>query len=126
MYEDILDALKDGLTADELREHLDASIESAQEQIAEEEGQAAKENELENARETLAIAIVDYLLTLGVVSDDRDTVVDLVEELQDYMEGIEPYLDVIKELAEQTTARKSKTPETVFDSIRLFGFPKII
>ncbi len=101
----LTEALRDGVTLDEIRESFEASLQKAQDEVnAEKAAAAAKEHEkeccgkckcdgdshLDICREELIYDIIEYFIALGVISKD---------EFDD--EDINKITDAIKEVEEQ-------------------------
>lgn len=126
MYEDILNALRNGCSADQFITDIELAVQQAEEQIAAEEAEKAKKAELANARETVSIAVVDYLLEIGIVPDDEEVVIGLVNHLQDYLKMKEPSFEIIKNFLEQTETKNLEALEKVFDPTSLIKLSGII
>lgn len=98
----LTDALRDGVSLEDIRKSFESALQEAQSEIAAE--QAAKTTKhcngdcgecedvnLDEAREDMVLAVIDYLAAFGILPEDM--------EITD--EDIDQLLDTIKEVEEQ-------------------------
>lgn len=128
----LTDALRDGVSLEDIRKSFETALQEAQSEIAAEQAtQASKCNgdcgqcdcgeiDLDEAREDMVLAVIDYLTALGIMPEDMeitDEDIDtLLESLEEIKEQYKAKLNFMKMLAamakmdaEQSTKEKVDT-----------------
>lgn len=127
----LIDALRDGVSLDEIRESFETALQEAQDEIAAEKAAEAAEFEdeetfydldLDEAREELAWAIVNYIEALDILPEGMEITDENVEDLIEVIESVEEEYkaqlsfikmlpDIITRAAKETaTAKANKAP----------------
>lgn len=110
----LTDALRDGASPEDIRKSFEAALQDAQNEVAAEQAEASKfcggdkecggdcahcsecaECELDEAREDMIYAVLDYLMALGLIPEDL--------EIKD--EDIEHLIETIKEVEDEYKAK---------------------
>lgn len=87
------DALRQGASAETLREQFEAQLKAAQNEVAAEKKVQEEENEdditLDDLREDLVCVALDYLTAVGVIPEDMDITDEDIDELIEAIKGAE-------------------------------------
>jgi ATP-dependent protease HslVU (ClpYQ) peptidase subunit len=87
------DALRQGASAETLREQFEAQLKAAQNEVAAEKKAQEEENEdevtLDELREEAVCVILDYLTAVGVIPEDMDITDEDIDELIEAIKGAE-------------------------------------
>jgi ATP-dependent protease HslVU (ClpYQ) peptidase subunit len=85
------DALRQGASAETLREQFEAQLKAAQNEVAAEKKAQEKEDEvtLDELREEAVCVILDYLTAVGVIPEDMDITDEDIDELIEAIKGAE-------------------------------------
>ena len=85
---DIKDALNNGVSFDDLMHHFKNAIEDAQDEIAEEKANTAREAGVDQCREDVIVALTAYLDAIGVLDVDTVSEKDM-EKLEELLKDFE-------------------------------------
>jgi ATP-dependent protease HslVU (ClpYQ) peptidase subunit len=85
------DALRQGASAETLREQFEAQLKAAQNEVAAEKKAQEKEDEvtLDELREEAVCVILDYLTAVGVIPEDMNITDEDIDELIEAIKGAE-------------------------------------
>lgn len=129
----LTDALRDGASPDDIRKSFEAALQDAQNEVAAE--QAAKvrtedkcsgdcahctecaECELDEAREDMIYAVLDYLTALGLIpedleieDDDIDTLIESIKEVENEFKAKIGFMRMLADIARMKEAEKEEKP----------------
>jgi len=128
----LADALRNGDNPDEIRAGFEAALQAAQNEVAAEQAAKAEnkcagncngctecaEEYLDETREEMIYAVLDYLTALGLISEDMEITDEDVEHLNEAIKEIETefrakigFLKMLSDLADMKAAMT--TPEKV-------------
>ena len=85
---DIKDALNNGVSFDDLMHHFKNAIEDAQDEIAKEKANTARNAGVDQCREDVIVALTAYLDAIGVLDVDTVSEKDM-EKLEDILKNFE-------------------------------------
>lgn len=128
----LTDALRDGVSLEDIRKSFETALQEAQSEIAAEQAaQASKCNDdcgqcdcgeidLDEAREDMVLAVIDYLTALGIMPEDMeitdediDTLLESLEEIEEQYKAKLNFMKMLAAMAkmdaEQSTKEKVDT-----------------
>ena len=85
---DIKDALNNGVSFDDLMHHFKNAIEDAQDEIAKEKANTARNAGVDQCREDVIVALTAYLDAIGVLDVDTVSEKDM-EKLEEFLKDFE-------------------------------------
>lgn len=113
---DLKDALRGGMTPEEMLADFQRQLAEAQTEVANE--RAAAVSELDEAREDMVDAIIDYTVALGITPPDvaeddefRDGLVETIKETEQEMAAMRPLLNMLRDM--KKAENKERTPDDV-------------
>lgn len=130
----LTDALRNGISLEDIRKTFEATLQDAQNEIAvEKKAQEAKackkcgncgELDLDTCREDMLYATLDYLTVLGLIpedmeikDDDIDGLINMIKEIEDEYKAKLDFMKtlsaVAKELDKEEKVNKKKTADDV-------------
>ena len=124
----LTDALRDGTSPETIRKSFEAALQEAQNEVAAE--QAAKtakhcdgncrecdcgEIDLDEAREGMVLAVIDYLTALGILPEDMeitdediDQLLEAIEEIEEQYKAKLSFMKMIAAMAKMDAQRSEK------------------
>lgn len=132
----LADALRDGASPDDIRKSFEAALQDAQNEVAAQQAEASKfcggekecggdcarcsncaECELDEAREDMIYAVLDYLTALGLIpedleieDDDIDTLIESIKEVENEFKAKIGFMRMLADIARMKEAEKEEKP----------------
>lgn len=137
----LADALRDGVSLETIRESFENALQAARDEIVKEQEAKAKAEKcgcthdsadtLEDAREDMVIAVIDYLTALGILPGDLEITDEDVDHLIDGIKEIEEEFKariglmqlmtmVIKPKKDKTSKKETADESSIDDAIARF------
>lgn len=128
----LTDALRDGASPEDIRKSFEAALQDAQNEVAAQQAEASKsgdcsgdcarctqcaECELDEAREDMIYAVLDYLTALGLIpedleieDDDIDTLIESIKEVENEFKAKIGFMRMLADIARMKEAEKEEKP----------------
>ena len=114
---DLKDALRGGITPEQMLADFQKQLAEAQAEVATE--QATAKDELEEVRADMIDSIIDYLVAIGLIDEDEvdtdemaDELVEAIKEAEKEMAAVAPFLSMLCEMKVEKQDTKSN-PDAV-------------
>ena len=125
----LTDALRDGVSPEDIRKSFEAALQDAQNEVAAEKKKAqeakAGENcgdcdelDLDVCREEMIYAVLDYLTALGLIpedmeieDDDIDHLIDMIKEVEEEYKAKISFMKMLSAMAKMEADKKEKVSE---------------
>lgn len=114
---DLKDALRGGITPEQMLADFQKQLAEAQAEVATE--QAAAKNELEEVRADMIDSIIDYLVAIGLIDEDEvdtdemaDELVEAIKEAEKEIAATKPLLDMLRSMKVENE-KPDRNPDTV-------------
>ena len=127
----LADALRDGVSLDDIRKSFEAALQDAQSEVAaEKKAQEAKaktcgkcgdhdEFDLDVYREDMIYAVLDYLTALGLIPEgieieeyyDIDRLIDMIKEVEEECQAKIGFMKMLAAMTEMEADKKEKVSE---------------
>lgn len=125
----LADALRDGVSLEDIRKSFEAALQDAQSEVAAEkkkaqEAKACKkcgdcdELDLDVCREEMIYAVLDYLTALGLIpedieieDDDIDHLIDMIKEIEEEYKAKIGFMKMLSAMAKMEVDKKEKVSE---------------
>lgn len=115
---DLKDALRGGVTPEQMMEDFAKQLATAQREVAMEQA-AATSTDLDEARADMVDAIIDYLIAMGLVDEDAvdtdeiaDDLVAVLKEAEQELAATKPLLDMLRRMKAESE-NTERTPDDV-------------
>lgn len=115
---DLKDALRGGVTPEQMMEDFAKQLATAQRKVAMEQA-AANSTDLDEARADMVDAIIDYLIAMGLVDEDvvdtdeiADDLVAVLKEAEQELAATKPLLDMLRRMKAESE-NTERTPDDV-------------
>ena len=126
----LADALRDGVSLEDIRKSFEAALQDAQSEVAAEKKKKAQEAkacencgdcdelDLDVCREEMIYAVLDYLTALGLIpedmeieDDDIDHLIDMIKEVEEEYKAKLGFMKMFSIMAKMETDTKEKVSE---------------
>lgn len=125
----LTDALRDGVSLEDIRKSFETALQEAQNEIAAEKKKAQEAKACENCgdcdeldldvcREEMIYAILDYLTALGLIpedmeieDDDIDHLIDMIKEVEEEYKAKIGFMKMLSVMAKMEADKKEKVSE---------------
>lgn len=127
----LTDALRDGASPEDIRKSFEAALQDAQNEVAAEKAKTAKtcdgkcegcndcgELDLDDCREEMIYAVLDYLTALGLVpeemeidDEDIDHLIDMIKEVEEEYKAKIGFMKMLSAMAKMEADKKEKVGE---------------
>lgn len=114
---DLKDALRGGITPEQMLADFQKQLAEAQAEVATE--QAAAKNELEDVRADMVDFIIEYLVTIGLIDKDKvdideiaDDLVEAIKEVEKEIAATKPLLDMLRSMKVENE-KPDRNPDAV-------------
>ena len=122
----LADALRDGVSLEDIRKSFEAALQDAQSEVAAEKKKAQEAKACENCsdcdeldldvcREEMIYAILDYLTALGLIpedmeieDDDIDHLIDMIKEVEEEYKAKLGFMKMFATMTKMETGKKEK------------------
>lgn len=115
---DLKDALRGGVTPEQMMEDFAKQLATAQREVAMEQA-AANSTDLDEARADMVDAIIDYLIAMGLVDEDvvdtdeiADDLVAVLKEAEQKLAATKPLLDMLRRMKAENE-KEERTPDDI-------------
>lgn len=115
---DLKDALRGGVTPEQMMEDFAKQLAAAQREVAIEQA-AANSTDLDEARADMVDAIIDYLIAMGLVDENvvgtdemADDLVAILKEAEQELAATKPLLDMLRRMKAENE-NTERTPDDV-------------
>lgn len=115
---DLKDALRGGITPEQMMDDFAKQLATAQREVAMEQA-AANSTDLDEARADMVDAIIDYLIAVGLVDEDvvdtdemADDLVAAIKEAEQELAATKPLLDMLRRMKAESE-NPERTPDDV-------------
>lgn len=115
---DLKDALRGGVTPEQMMDDFAKQLAAAQREVAIEQA-AANSTDLDEARADMVDAIIDYLIAMGSVDEDAvdtdemaDDLVAALKEAEQELAATKPLLDMLRRMKAESE-NTERTPDDV-------------
>lgn len=115
---DLKDALRGGITPEQMMDDFAKQLATAQREVAMEQA-AAQNTDLDEARADMVDAIIDYLIAMGLVDEDvvdtdemADDLVAALKEAEQELAATKPLLDMLRRMKAENE-NTERTPDDV-------------
>lgn len=120
---DLKDALRGGITPEQMLADFQKQLAEAQAEVATE--QAAAENENYEVRADMVDSIIDYLVAIGLIDEDKvdidemaDDLVEAIKEVEKEMAAVAPFLNMLREMKVEKQDAKSNPDAVIGEFLR--------
>lgn len=114
---DLKDALRGGITPEQMLADFQKQLAEAQAEVATE--QAAAKDELEDVRADMVDFIIEYLVTIGLIDKDEvdidemaDDLVEAIKEVEKEIAAAKPLLDMLRSMKVENE-KPDRNPDAV-------------
>lgn len=114
---DLKDALRGGITPEQMLADFQKQLAEAQAEVATE--QAAAKDELEDVRADMVDFIIEYLVTIGLIDKDEvnideiaDDLVEAIKEVEKEIAATKPLLDMLRSMKVENE-KPDRNPDAV-------------
>lgn len=114
---DLKDALRGGITPEQMLADFQKQLAEAQAEVATE--QAAAKDELEDVRADMVDFIIEYLVTIGLIDKDEvdidemaDDLVEAIKEVEKEIAATKPLLDMLRSIKVENE-KPDRNPDAV-------------
>ena len=125
----LADALRDGVSLEDIRKSFEAALQDAQSEVAAEKKKAQEakacgkcgdcdELDLDVCREEMIYAVLDYLTALGLIpedmeieDDDIDHLIDMIKEVEEEYKAKIDFIKMFSAMAKMEADKKEKVSE---------------
>ena len=125
----LADALRDGVSLEDIRKSFEAALQDAQSEVAAEKKKAQEAKACENCddcdevdldvcREEMIYAVLDYLTALGLIpedmeieDDDIDHLIDMIKEIEEEYKAKIGFMKMLSAMAKMEADKKEKVSE---------------
>lgn len=114
---DLKNAIRGGISPEQMLADFQKQLAQAQQEVAME--RAAATEDLNEAREYMVKAIIDYLIAVGLIDEDvvdtddiTDDLVDTIKEAEKELMATKPLLDILSRMKAENEKEK-KSPDDV-------------
>lgn len=114
---DLKDALRGGITPEQMLADFQKQLAEAQAEVATE--QAAAKDELEDVRADMVDFIIEYLVTIGLIDKDKvdideiaDDLVEAIKEVEKEIAATKPLLDMLRSMKVEDE-KPNRNPDAV-------------
>lgn len=114
---DLKDALRGGITPEQMLADFQKQLAEAQAEVATE--QAAAKDELEEVRADMIDSIIDYLVAIGLIDEDEvdtdemaDELVEAIKEAEKEIAATKPLLDMLRSMKVENE-KPDRNPDAV-------------
>lgn len=120
---DLKDALRGGITPEQMLADFQKQLAEAQAEVATE--QAAAKDELEEVRADMIDSIIDYLVAIGLIDEDEvdtdemaDELVEAIKEAEKEMAAVAPFLSMLREMKVEKQNTKPNPDAVIGEFLR--------
>lgn len=125
----LADALRDGVSLEDIRKSFEAALQDAQSEVATEKKKAQEakacekcgdcdELDLDVCREEMIYAVLDYLTALGLIpedmeieDDDIDHLIDMIKEVEEEYKAKISFIKMLSAMTKMEADKKEKVSE---------------
>ena len=126
----LADALRDGISLENIRKSFEAALQDAQSEVAAEKKKKAQEAkacekcgdcdelDLDVCREEMIYAVLDYLTALGLIpedmeieDDDIDHLIDMIKEVEEEYKAKIGFMKMLSAMTKMEVDKKEKVSE---------------
>lgn len=115
---DLKDALRGGITPEQMMDDFAKQLATAQREVAMEQATATS-TDLDEARADMVDAIIDYLIAMGLIDEDAvdtdemaDDLVAALKEAEQELAATKPLLDMLRRMKTESE-KEERTPDDV-------------
>ena len=120
---DLKDALRGGITPEQMLADFQKQLAEAQAEVATE--QAAAKDELEEVRADMVDSIIDYLVAIGLIDEDKvdideiaDDLIEAIKEAEKEIAAVAPFLNMLRETKVEKQDAKSNPDAVIGEFLR--------
>ena len=120
---DLKDALRGGITPEQMLADFQKQLAEAQAEVATE--QAAAKDELEEVRADMIDSIIDYLVAIGLIDEDKvdideiaDDLIEAIKEAEKEIAAVAPFLNMLRETKVEKQDAKSNPDAVIGEFLR--------
>lgn len=120
---DLKDALRGGITPEQMLADFQKQLAEAQAEVATE--QAAAEDENYEVRADMVDSIIDYLVAIGLIDEDKvdideiaDDLIEAIKEAEKEMAAVAPFLNMLRETKVEKQDAKSNPDAVIGEFLR--------
>ena len=120
---DLKDALRGGITPEQMLADFQKQLAEAQAEVATE--QAAAKDELEEVRADMIDSIIDYLVAIGLIDENEvdideitDDLVEAIKEAEKEIAAVAPFLNMLRETKVEKQDAKSNPDAVIGEFLR--------
>lgn len=120
---DLKDALRGGITPEQMLADFQKQLAEAQAEVATE--QAAAEDENYEVRADMVDSIIDYLIAIGLIDEDKvdideiaDDLIEAIKEAEKEMAAVAPFLNMLRETKVEKQDAKSNPDAVIGEFLR--------
>ena len=120
---DLKDALRGGITPEQMLADFQKQLAEAQAEVATE--QAAAEDENYEVRADMVDSIIDYLVAIGLIDEDKvdideiaDDLIEAIKEAEKEIAAVAPFLNMLRETKVEKQDAKSNPDAVIGEFLR--------
>ena len=120
---DLKDALRSGITPEQMLADFQKQLAEAQAEVATE--QAAAEDENYEVRADMVDSIIDYLVAIGLIDEDKvdideiaDDLIEAIKEAEKEIAAVAPFLNMLRETKVEKQDAKSNPDAVIGEFLR--------